>query len=75
MNTPMYIRNFPTPKTVTVSPYGNFLELSSKDSKLWREMVKADSDHVALDMNVTNSKAIVDLFQDKAITFCWMRYM
>jgi hypothetical protein len=75
MNTPMYIRNFPTPKTVTVSPYGNFLELSSKDSKLWREMVKPDSDHVALDMNVTNSKAIVDLFQDKAITFCWMRYM
>ena len=73
--TPMFIQNIPTPKTVAVSPYGNFLDLSQKDSKLWREMVKADDDHVSLDMNVTNSRAIVELFQDKAITFCWMRFM
>ena len=73
-NTPMYIQNLPTPKTVSVTPYGNFLDLSKKD-KVFREMVRADDDHTALDMNVTNSKAIVKLFQDKAITYCWMRYM
>ena len=73
-NTPMYIQNLPTPKTVSVTPYGNFLDLSKKD-KVFCEMVRADDDHTALDMNVTNSKAIVELFQDKAITYCWMRYM
>ena len=57
-----------------MTPYGNFLDLSKKD-KVFREMVCADDDHTALNMNVTNSKAIVELFQDKAITYCWMRYM
>ena len=26
-------------------------------------------------MNVTNSRAIVDLFQDCGITYCWMHFM
>ena len=73
---PMFIQSVPTPKSSTVSPYGNFLDISSKDQKaLWREMVKPADDHVPLDMNVTNSRAIVDLFQDRAITFRWMRFM
>jgi hypothetical protein len=31
-------------------------------------MVKPSDDHVLLDMTVRNSKAIVDLLKDKAIT-------
>jgi hypothetical protein len=73
---PMFIQSVPTPKSSTVSPYGNFLDISSKDQKaLWREMVKPADDHVLLDMNVTNSRAIVDLFHDRAITYRWMRFM
>jgi hypothetical protein len=74
--TPMYFKSVPTPKTTAISPYGNFLDISSKEQKLlWREMVKPSADFVPFDMTVTNSKAIIDLFTDKAITFCRMRYM
>ncbi len=53
----------PSPRTTITSPYGNFLEINSKDQKmLWHEMVKPSDDHVLLDMTVTNSKVIVDLF-------------
>jgi hypothetical protein len=38
-------------------------------------MVKLSNNHVLLNMTVTNNKVIVDLFQDKAITYCWMRFM
>jgi hypothetical protein len=38
-------------------------------------MVKPSDDHVLLDMNIINSRAIVDLFQDQAITYCWMRFI
>jgi hypothetical protein len=73
---PMFIQSVPTPKSTTVSPNGNFLDVSSKDQKmLWQEMVKPANNHVLLDMNVTNSRAIVNLFKDRAITFCWMRFM
>jgi hypothetical protein len=59
-----------------MSPYGNFLEINSKDQKmLWCQKVKPSSDHVLLNMTITNSKAIVDLFQDKAITCRWMCFM
>jgi hypothetical protein len=62
---PMFIQSVPTPKSSTISPYGNFLDISSKDQKaLWRKIVKPANNHVLLNMNVTNSKAIVDLFQD-----------
>jgi hypothetical protein len=72
----MYFQSVPTPKTTTVSPYGNFLDISTRDQKLlWREMVKPSNDHVLFDMNVTNSRAIVNLFQDRAITYCWMCFM
>ncbi len=72
----MYFKSVPTPKTTAVSPYGNFINVSSKDQKLlWREMVKSDANFVPLDMTVANSKAIIDLFADKAITFRWMRFM
>jgi hypothetical protein len=74
--TPMFFRTMPSPKTTIMSPYGNFLEINSKDQKtLWRKMVKPSDDHMVLDMTVMNSKAIVDLFQDKAITYRWMRFM
>jgi len=74
--TPMYFKSVPTPKTTAVSPYGNFIDVSSKEQKLlWREIVKPDADFVALDMTVANSKAIIDLFTDRAVTFCWMRFM
>ena len=76
---PMFIRSVPTPNPQvkhTVSPYGNFLDILSKDQKaLWREMAKPADNHVRLNMNVTNSRVIVDLFQDRAITFRWMRFM
>jgi hypothetical protein len=76
VKTPMYFKSVPTPKTTAVSPYGNFIDVSSKEQKLlWREMVKPDADFVALDMTVTNSKAIINLFTDKAVTFRWMRFM
>jgi hypothetical protein len=66
----------PSPKTTDMSPYGNFLEINSKDQKiLWRKMVKPSNDHVLLDMTITNSKAIVDLFEDKAITYHWMHFI
>jgi len=71
-----YFKSFPTPKTTAISPHGNFIDVSSKDQKLlWREMVKSDADFVPLDMTVAKSKAIIDLFTDKAITFRWMRFM
>ena len=74
--TPMFVQQIPTPKSVSISPYGNFSDLTQKSGKaLWREVVMADDDQVRLDMNVTNSKAIIELFQDKAITFCWMGHM
>jgi hypothetical protein len=38
-------------------------------------MVKPSNDHVLFDMNVTSSRAIVDLFQDRAITCRWMHFM
>ncbi len=38
-------------------------------------MVKPSNDHVLLDMNVTNSRAIVNLFQDRATTYRWMHFM
>jgi hypothetical protein len=76
VKTPMYFKSVPTPKTIAVSPYGNFIDVSSKDQKLlWREMVKSDAAFVPLDMTVAKSKAIIDLFTDKAITFRWMRFM
>jgi hypothetical protein len=76
VKTPMYFKSVPTPKTTAVSPYGNFLGVSSKKQKLlWREMVKPDADFVPFEMTVTNSKAVIDLFTDKAITFRWMRFM
>jgi hypothetical protein len=66
----------PSPRTTVTSPYGNFLEINSKFQKmLWRKMDKPSNDHVLLDMTVTNGKAIVDLFQDKAIRYRWMRFM
>jgi hypothetical protein len=34
ITTPMFFQNVPTPKTTTVSPYGNFLDISFKDQKL-----------------------------------------
>ena len=69
VKTPMYFKSVPIPKTTAVSPYGNFIDVSSKEQKLlWREMVKPDADFVPLDMTVANSKAIIDLFTDKAIT-------
>jgi hypothetical protein len=65
--TPMYFRTLPTPQTSTVF---------TKDQKLlWCKMVKPFDDHVLLDMNVTNSRAMVDLFQDCAITYPWMHLM
>ena len=72
----MYFKSVPTPKTTAVSPYGNFINFSSKEQKLlWREMVKLDANFVPLNMTVTNSKAIIDLFTDKAITFRWILFM
>jgi hypothetical protein len=72
----MYFQSVPTLKTATVSPYGNLLDISTRDQKLlWHKMVKPSDDHVLLDMNITNSRAIVDLFQDQAITYCWMCFM
>ncbi len=74
--TPMYFRTMPTLKTTTMSPYRNFLDINIKDQKmLWREMVKPSDVHVLLDMTIINSKAIVDLFQSKMITYCWMCFM
>jgi hypothetical protein len=76
IKTPMYFKSVPTPKTTAVRPYGNFMDVSSKEQKnLWRKMVKPNADFVTLDMTVANSKAIIDLFTDKAVTFCWMRFM
>ena len=76
VKTPMYFKSVPTPKTTTVSPYGNLLDVSSKEQKLlWHKMVKPDADFVPLEMTVTNSKAIIDLITDTAITFRWMRFM
>jgi hypothetical protein len=61
----MYFQSVPTPKTATVSPYSNFINISTRDQKLlWRKMVKPSYDHILLDMNITNSRAIIDLFQD-----------
>ena len=75
VKTPMFFKPALTSNTTTVSPYGNFLNVSSKAQKLlWREMVKPDADFVPLKMTITNSKAIIDLFTDKAITFRWMRF-
>jgi hypothetical protein len=72
----MFIQNVPTPKTTTISPYGNFLDISSKEQKLlWREMIKTSDNHTLVDLNVANSRAIIDLFQDKAIAYRWQRYM
>jgi hypothetical protein len=72
----MYFQSIPTPKTATVSPYGNFLDISTRDQKLlWCKMVKPSNNHVFLDMNFTNSRVIVNLFQDQAITYRWMRFM
>jgi hypothetical protein len=71
--TPMYFQSVPTPKTATISPYGNFLDILTMDQKLlWCKMVKPSNDHVLLDMNITNSRAIVNLFQDQTITYRWM---
>ena len=76
VKTPMYFKSVPIPKTTAVSPYGNFIDVSSKEQKLlWCEMVKPDATFVPLDMTVVKSKAIIDLFTDKAITFRWMRFM
>ena len=76
VKTPMYFKSVPTPKTTTVSPYGNLLDVSSKEQKLlWHKMVKPDADFVPLEMTVTNSKAIIDLITDTTITFRWMRFM
>ena len=74
--TPMFIQNVLTPKTTMVSPYGNFLDISSKKQKLlWQEMIKPTNDHTLVDMNVANSRAIINLVQDKAITYRWQCYM
>jgi hypothetical protein len=74
--TPMFFCMMPSSRTTVMSLYGNFLDIDSKDQKtLWRKMVKPSNDHVLLNMTVTNSKAIVDLFKDKAITCRWMHFM
>ena len=76
VKTPMYFKSVPTPKTTAISPYGNFIDVSCKEQKLlWRKMVKPDADFVPLDMTVANSKAIIDLSTNKAITFRWMCFM
>ena len=72
----MLFQSVPTPKTTTVSPRRNFLNILSKDQKsLWCKMVKPSDNRVLLHINVSNSKAIVNLFQDQAISFCWMSFM
>ena len=38
-------------------------------------MIKPTNDHTLMDMNVANSRAIIDLFLDKVITYHWQRYM
>lgn len=43
-------------------------------SNLWNCHQKIPT-YSALDMKVTNSKAIEELFQDKVIMYCWMQYM
>lgn len=74
--TPMYVQQIPTPRSTLISPYGNYYDLTQKSGKaLWRDVVETEEDQVRLDMNVTNSKAIIELFQDKAITYAWMGYM
>jgi hypothetical protein len=74
--TPIFFITMPSPRTTVTSPYGNFLDIDSKDQKmLWHKMVKPSDDHVLLDMTIIKSKAIVDLFQDKTITYHWMRFM
>ena len=74
--TPIYFKFVPTSKTTAVSPYGNFIDFSSKEQKLLCcEMVKPNAGFVPLHMTVTNSKAIIDLFTDKTITFRRMRFM
>jgi hypothetical protein len=76
VKTPMYFKSVLTPKTTAVSPYGNFIDVSSKEQKLlMHELVKPDADFVPLNMTVANSKAIIDLFTNKASTFRWMRFM
>ena len=71
----MFIQNVPTPNTLTISPYGNFLDISSKEQKLlWREMIKL-TNHTLVDMNISNSRVIINLFQYKAITYHWQHYM
>ncbi len=45
----MYFQYVPTPKTTTVIPYSNFLNISTKDQKLLSpKMVKPSDDHVLL---------------------------
>jgi hypothetical protein len=76
VKTLMYFKSVPNPKTTAVSPYGNFIDVSSMDQKLlWREMVKSDADFVPLDITVAKCKVIIDLFTDNAITFRWMRFL
>jgi hypothetical protein len=38
-------------------------------------MIKPSDNHTLVNMNVANSKAIINLFQDKAITHRWQHYM
>jgi hypothetical protein len=72
----MIIQTVLTTKIMTVGPYGSFLEISFKEQKLlWWEMIKPGDNHTLLEMAVANSRASIDLFQDKAITYHWMCYM
>jgi len=74
--TPLFFKNVPTPKTVTVGPYGNYFDISQREmNHLWREMVQAPSDFAKLEMSVANGKTILEFFIDKAVTFRCMRYM
>jgi hypothetical protein len=38
-------------------------------------MIKPSEDHALLDMTVSNIRAIIDIFQDKVITYHWHRYI
>lgn len=74
--TPLFFKNVPTPKTVTVGPYGNYFDISQWEmNNLWQEMVQVTTDFIKLEMSISNGKAILEFFTDKVVTFRCMRYM
>ena len=75
-NAPLYILNAKKKISNVINPYGYFTDMSEKDQRSrYKDAVTPADGFKPLDVNVANSKSIIELLVDLAVTFRWYRFL